>query len=110
VRAPGWGRATHQYELVLDDVRAPGRYRVALGGKGPSAEIRVSPDAYAALPDAMLDFLRQQRCGYNPFVGEVCHALDGRSAYRPLPAGTYVDARGGWHDAGDQLKYLLTSS
>jgi hypothetical protein len=27
-----------------------------------------------------------------------------------LPAGSYVDARGGWHDAGDQLKYLLTSS
>ena len=24
--------------------------------------------------------------------------------------GSYVDARGGWHDAGDQLKYLLTAS
>ena len=24
--------------------------------------------------------------------------------------GTFVDASGGWHDAGDQLKYLLTAS
>jgi hypothetical protein len=27
-----------------------------------------------------------------------------------LSPGSYVDARGGWHDAGDQLKYLLTGS
>ena len=27
-----------------------------------------------------------------------------------MPPGTYVDATGGWHDAGDLLKYLLTSS
>ncbi len=39
-----------------------------------------------------------------------CHQLDGRTAYGPLPAGTQLDARGGWHDAGDLLKYLLTSS
>ena len=27
-----------------------------------------------------------------------------------MPPGDFVDARGGWHDAGDQLKYLLTGS
>ena len=30
-------------------------------------------------------------------------------AYGPLTNGTYIDARGGWHDAADLLKYLLTS-
>jgi hypothetical protein len=54
--------------------------------------------------------MRQQRCGYNPWLDVVCHPFDGRTAYGPLPAGTYVDARGGWHDAGDQLKYLITGS
>ena len=54
--------------------------------------------------------MRQQRCGYNPWVDAVCHSFDGRTVDGPLPAGSYVDARGGWHDAGDQLKYLLTSS
>ena len=29
----------------------------------------------------------------------------------PIPDSTYVDVRGGWHDAGDQLKYLnITAS
>src|SRR5688500_8132036 len=54
--------------------------------------------------------MRQQRCGYNPWLDAVCHSLDGRTAYGPLPAGTYLNASGGWHDAGDLLKYLLTSS
>ena len=58
----------------------------------------------------MLEFMQQQRCGYNPFVDAVCHTLDGRTAFGPEPAGTYINASGGWHDAGDQLKYLLTSS
>jgi hypothetical protein len=54
--------------------------------------------------------MRQQRCGYNPWLGVKCHQLDGRTAFGPLAAGTSIDARGGWHDAGDLLKYLLTSS
>ena len=107
---PRWGRFEHHYEADLDGLRPAGRYRVSLPDGGTSGEITIAGDALASLPDAMLDFMRQQRCGYNPFVGEVCHAFDGRTAYGPLPAGSYVDARGGWHDAGDQLKYLLTSS
>ena len=54
-------------------------------------------------------FMRQQRCGYNPFLDMVCHRRDGRF-YAPFPDETFVDASGGWHDAGDQLKYLITAS
>jgi hypothetical protein len=35
---------------------------------------------------------------------------DGRTVYAPLPDGTFIDVSGGWHDAGDQLKYLITAS
>ena len=52
----------------------------------------------------------QQRCGYNGWLKADCHTRDGRTAYGPESAGTRVDACGGWHDAGDLLKYLLTSS
>jgi hypothetical protein len=58
----------------------------------------------------MLAFMRQQRCGYNPYLDLVCHQRDGRSFYGPMPDSTFVDATGGWHDAGDQLKYLITGS
>ena len=53
--------------------------------------------------------MREQRCGYNPWLGTNCHQLDGRTAYGPLTNGTPLDVTGGWHDAGDLLKYLLTS-
>ena len=38
-----------------------------------------------------------------------CHQLDSRTAYGPETNGASIDARGGWHDAGDLLKSLLTS-
>jgi hypothetical protein len=109
--ASTWGAFRHHYQADLTSLSAPGRYRLTAGGKaGASAELSVAEDAQAGLADRLLDYIRQQRCGFNPFVGEVCHAYDARTAYGPLPEGSYVDARGGWHDAGDQLKYLLTSS
>jgi len=70
----------------------------------------VDDAAFRPLPDILLDFLRQQRCGFNPWLNAQCHQLDGFTTYGPLPAGTVIDARGGWHDAADLLKYLLTSS
>jgi endoglucanase len=104
-----WGRLDHHAELDFSKLSKDGEYFVKLGA-AESPKFRIGNDVYAELPDQLLEFMRQQRCGYNPWVGEVCHSFDGRTADGPLPAGSYVDARGGWHDAGDQLKYLLTSS
>jgi hypothetical protein len=107
-----WGAIAHHYELDASAVRVPGRYELVIG-RGRDAirhPFDVKERPFAGIADALLAFVRQQRCGYNPFLDQVCHALDGRTAYGPRPAGTYLDASGGWHDAGDQLKYLLTSS
>ncbi len=107
----GWGAFPFAYVLDVTELSTPGRYRIALTrSRGLSPPFSVEPGALADAPDVLLEFLRQQRCGYNPFLDAVCHPYDGRSAYGPLPPGSFVDARGGWHDAGDQLKYLLTAS
>jgi endoglucanase len=107
--AGGWGQFARHAELDFSALREPGKYFVQIGDtRSPAFEISAS--AYSELPDELLEFMRQQRCGYNPWLDAVCHSFDGRTAYGPLPAGTYLDARGGWHDAGDLLKYLLTSS
>ena len=103
-----WGRFPHHYALDVSALREPGTY--VLEAAGTSARFEVAADALREWPGYFLEYLRQQRCGYNPFLDTVCHPFDGRTAYGPRPAGTYVDARGGWHDAGDQLKYLITSS
>ena len=106
---PDWGSPfSHYYKLDLTSLKTPGRYRVELDGGELSREFSVG--AYPGYHEDLLYFMRQQRCGYNPFLDVACHRLDGRSFYGPMPDETFVDASGGWHDAGDQLKYLITAS
>ena len=108
--ASGWGRFDHYYTIDFTDHDAEGRYRLVLPTGERSAGFRIDHAAYGDAHDVLLDFMRQQRCGYNPFLDMVCHRRDARTAYGPLPEGTFIDVYGGWHDAGDQLKYMITSS
>ena len=107
--AGSWGQFDHHVELDLSALKLEGTYAIEVGS-ARSAKFTISHTVNTQLPDQLLDFMRQQRCGYNPFVDAACHTFDGRTAFGPMPAGTYLNASGGWHDAGDQLKYLLTSS
>jgi endoglucanase len=110
VSQPSWGGAfPYYYELDFSKYRQLGRYDVQL------EESRISSRQFSIGPDPpyqeeLLLFMRQQRCGYNPYLDMVCHMRDGRTVYAPVPDGTFMDASGGWHDAGDQLKYLITAS
>ena len=108
--SPGrWGQYAHHGELNFSALKTQGRFIIQVGS-ARSIPFEIGAKVHADLADQLLEFMRQQRCGYNPFVDAVCHSFDGRTAFGPEPAGTYVKASGGWHDAGDQLKYLLTSS
>jgi hypothetical protein len=111
IKTKGWGTFNHYYEIDFSLVESPGRYRLqAQRSRSESQIFTISKDAYRNQPDNLLVFMRQQRCGYNPFLDRVCHQRDGRSMFGPMPDSTYVDVSGGWHDAGDQLKYLITGS
>jgi hypothetical protein len=103
-----WGAFENHVELDFSAVKAPGRYVLRVG-ESKSLPFTVGAAVYGELPGQLLEFMREQRCGYNPWLDAVCHRFDGRTAYGPLTNGTYLDARGGWHDAADLLKYLLTS-
>lgn len=105
-----WGQFKQYYELDFSPLKKPGRYFIQLADGTKSREFTIGDTSYGNYQDDLLVFMRQQRCGYNPYLDMVCHQRDGRTAYGPLPAGSFVDASGGWHDAGDQLKYLITSS
>jgi hypothetical protein len=104
-----WGQFSNHAELDFSALAKPGRYFIQID-KFESPAFAIKSDIYVELPDQGLQFMRQQRCGYNPWLDAVCHSFDGRTAYGPLPSGTYLNCSGGWHDAGDLLKYLLTSS
>ena len=106
-----WGTFEYYYEIDFSQIKSPGRY--FLQGEKTKCEsptFGISSDAYQQLSQKLIGFMRQQRCGYNPFLDIVCHKKDGRSMYGPMPDSSFIDVSGGWHDAGDQLKYLITSS
>ncbi|HKY44972.1 MAG TPA: glycoside hydrolase family 9 protein [Pyrinomonadaceae bacterium] len=107
--AGSWGQFDRHGELDFSAFRLEGSYVIEVAS-ARSQKFTISQTVNTQIPDQLLDFMRQQRCGYNPFVDAACHTFDGRTAFGPAPAGTYLNASGGWHDAGDQLKYLLTSS
>ncbi len=105
----GWGPFEHYYYLDFSELEEEGEYEISLEG-AVSAPFRIGAGIYREYPGDLLTFMRQQRCGYNPFLDMVCHQQDGRAFYGPAPDSTFVDVSGGWHDAGDQLKYLITGS
>jgi endoglucanase len=108
--APRWGAFTAHADLDFSALRRPGQYRIRVAGAEDSQPFQIGDGIFAEAADTMLGFMRQQRCGYNPFLDTVCHRFDGRTADGPRPAGSFLPAHGGWHDAGDTLKYLITSS
>ncbi|MEM7367735.1 MAG: glycoside hydrolase family 9 protein [Bacteroidota bacterium] len=105
-----WGDFSY-YQIDFSACTRPGSYKLSLSkGQAESITFNIGHAEYKDYQEDLMAFMRQQRCGYNPFLDMVCHQRDGRSMYGPMPDSSYVDASGGWHDAGDQLKYLITGS
>ncbi|MCF7801188.1 MAG: glycoside hydrolase family 9 protein [Candidatus Marinimicrobia bacterium] len=103
-----YGKFQNTFELDFSQITEPGEYQILLPEYGiHSHRFRIGPDIYPT--DALIGYISQQRCGYNPFLDTLCHQYDGRTMYGPMPDSTYIDVRGGWHDAGDYLRYMLTS-
>ncbi len=109
LQARAWGQFDQQCTFDFTEIEESGTYQIRYG-KNHSKEIHISSERYTGHQEDMLAFMRQQRCGYNPYFDVVCHQGDGRVFYAPVADSTYFDFSGGWHDAGDQLKYLITSS
>jgi endoglucanase len=109
--AQQWGRFASHAEIDFSSLSTPGRFRIRVpDANAESHPFNIGADVFAEAADAMLTFMRQQRCGYNPFLDTVCHRFDGRTADGPRAAGRFLPVHGGWHDAGDTLKYLITAS
>ena len=116
-----WGR--QYWKADFTGVRKPGRYRLRVefedGRQATSSEFEINPELYLDLANLTLTWYYTQRCGMEvPGWHPPCHlddALLGRSRNRPLgPGGEWTitgeaDLTGGWHDAGDNHKYICWS-
>ncbi|MFB0517147.1 MAG: glycoside hydrolase family 9 protein [Candidatus Neomarinimicrobiota bacterium] len=105
-----YGNFAYHYRLDFSEFDQPGRYQLRITrSRYTSLPFNIGAESYNGLQELLLYYIRQQRCGYNPFLDVHCHQQDGRTVYGPMPDSTYIDVTGGWHDAGDYLRYLLTS-
>jgi len=104
-----YGPFKSSYRLNFSDFNTPGTYY--LKTKGTKSPIfRINADVYDHTADFLLEYMRQQRCGYNPYLTDSCHLDDGYILYNPAKKGQRIDVTGGWHDATDYLQYTATSA
>ncbi len=81
-------------------------------GEFYSPRIHIGVDVYRGSADFLLNFLRLQRCGYNPVLKDVCHPYDGfiTDGKHPETASdeggmsALTDVSGGWHDGTHYMK------
>ena len=77
-----WGNFKSTFRLRFDNLREKGIYYISAGGT-VSPIFRISEDIYDGSVDFILNYMRQQRCGFNPFLKDSCHTHDGFIIYNP---------------------------
>ena len=106
-KAENWGMET-AFRLDFSDFEETGGFYLQVENIR-SSSFRINPDVYSGTADFILNYLRQQRCGYNPYLKDSCHIHDGIIVDHPTKSGQKINVTGGWHDASDYLQYSTTS-
>lgn len=109
------GRMKTTCRLDFSSLKTSGAYYIKVlssGGETRSETFPVGAGVYDGAADFVLNYMRQQRCGWNPFFKDSCHRKDGIIVGHPDPRkdSTFLDVTGGWHDASDCLQYTTTSA
>ena len=104
-----YGKMLTTCRLNFSKLTTPGTYYIRVGNSR-SADFAINGAVYNGTADFVLNYLRQNRCGFNPYLNAHCHQKDGYIVYHPTKTGQYIDVRGGWHDASDCLQYTTTTA
>lgn len=106
-----YGNFDYTYIIDFSNLTLEGKYVIKINGK-KSFPFLIDNNVYDGLASSLLDFFKVQRCGYtNPLLHDVCHIADATSIIdgeRKLLKK--IDLTGGWHDAGDYIKFLNTTA
>jgi endoglucanase len=102
-----WGMKS-AFRLNFSGLEEDGQYYIKAGDIH-SPNFIINAHVYDGTADFILNYLRQQRCGYNPFLKDSCHTHDGIIVDHPTRTGEFINVVGGWHDATDYLQYSTTS-
>lgn len=70
-----WGMKS-AYRLPFSSFDKVGAYYVEANGTR-SLNFTIGNNVYKGAADYVLNYMRQQRCGYNPYLDTLCHQHDG---------------------------------
>ena len=105
-----YGHYRRHFFADFDGFRRPGRYRVRLSNGQVSTPFSIGANIYGLLDPLILQYFAIQQCGKQSHpMRKPCHMDDGIIDGGPRD-GQRFDASGGWHDAGDFLKFVETTS
>ena len=104
-----WGQMQATCRLDFSDFHGEGAYRIVAAGIS-SPVFPINNRVWDGTADFVLNYMRQQRCGFNPYQRDSCHVKDAYVRYHPDKEGQRIDVTGGWHDAADLLQYTTTSA
>lgn len=75
-----------------------------------SYRFRIDESVFNTVRDSLSLFFKVQRCGpTNPLLHKVCHLQDATKVIGYSDSSS-IDLTGGWHDAGDYIKFLYTTA
>ncbi len=110
-----WGTFGFTHALDFSGLTETGQFRLTLVTTGENSlpfaigsPTWVAP-GYKALAKTALSFFAVERCGpTKPADHGVCHLLDAHNIVGGPNNGLAVNVQGGWHDAGDYIKFAST--
>ncbi len=105
------GRYSYTYKFDFSGLKESGKYIIS-AGEITSYTFEIGENVYRKLTESLLDFFKVQRCGYtDPLLHGVCHIADATAIYDGKDTfNIKMDLTGGWHDAGDYIKFLNTTA
>lgn len=98
------------YYADFSNLTAQGNYKIEVDGTN-SYPLKIGKNLYNKVVDSLMLFFREQRCGpTNPILHKPCHLSDVVRLIGDEGHKGGVDLTGGWHDAGDYIKFLSTAA
>ena len=106
-----YGNFRFSYVVDFSSITAIGNYFIEIEKK-KSYSFSIGNNIYNGIAETLLQFFKVQRCGYTePDLHKPCHIADATSLIdgnRTIAKS--MDITGGWHDAGDYVKFLNTTA
>ena len=107
-------KSTGRNEARFDfsSVTAPGTYKIVAGDK-ESFEFKIGADVYDEAFKASLRMFYLQRCGMeltSDLAGDYAHPACHTEKATVFGTSEKIDVSGGWHDAGDYGRYVVSGA